>query len=41
MLVIMDGSDYVCLPPSQDHKRAFDGDDGPIPVAWVLIVLLL
>ena len=29
MLVIMDGSDYVCLPPSQDHKRAFDGDVGP------------
>ena len=29
MLVIMDGSGYVCLPPSQDHKRAFDGDVGP------------
>ena len=29
MLVIMDGSGYVCLPPSQDHKRAFDGDNGP------------
>jgi len=29
MLVVMDGSDFVCLPPSQDHKRAFDGDLGP------------
>ena len=25
----MDGSGFVCLPPSQDHKRAFDGDLGP------------
>ena len=29
MLVVMDGSDFVCLPPSQDHKRAYDGDEGP------------
>ena len=29
MLVIMDGSGYVCLPASQDHKRVFDGDNGP------------
>jgi phosphoribosylamine--glycine ligase len=29
MLVVMDGSGYVCLPPSQDHKRVFDGDNGP------------
>ena len=29
MLVVMDQSGYVCLPPSQDHKRAFDGDNGP------------
>ena len=29
MLVIMDGSGFVCLPPSQDHKRAYDGDLGP------------
>ena len=29
MLVVMDKSGYVCLPPSQDHKRAFDGDVGP------------
>ncbi|DAC31223.1 MAG TPA: phosphoribosylamine--glycine ligase, partial [Candidatus Poseidoniaceae archaeon] len=29
MLVVMDGSDFVCLPPSQDHKRAYDGDNGP------------
>ncbi len=29
MLVIMDGSGYVCLPASQDHKRAYDGDKGP------------
>ena len=29
MLVVMDGSGFVCLPASQDHKRAFDGDKGP------------
>ena len=29
MLVIMDGSGFVCLPASQDHKRAYDGDEGP------------
>ena len=29
MLVVMDGSGYVCLPASQDHKRVFDGDNGP------------
>tara|TARA_B100001093_G_scaffold519934_1_gene611530 strand:- start:20053 stop:21336 length:1284 start_codon:yes stop_codon:yes gene_type:complete len=29
MLVVMDGSGFVCLPASQDHKRAFDGDLGP------------
>jgi phosphoribosylamine--glycine ligase len=29
MLVVMDGSGFVCLPPSQDHKRAYDGDIGP------------
>ena len=29
MLVVMDGSDFICLPASQDHKRAYDGDQGP------------
>lgn len=29
MLVVMDKSGYVCLPPSQDHKRVFDEDKGP------------
>ena len=29
MLVVMDGSDFVCLPASQDHKRAYDSDLGP------------
>ena len=29
VLVIMDESGYVCLPPSQDHKRVGDGDTGP------------
>ena len=29
MLVLMDKSGYVCLPASQDHKRAYDGDQGP------------
>ena len=29
MLVVMDGSAYRTLPASQDHKRAYDGDEGP------------
>ncbi|DAC70599.1 MAG TPA: ATP-grasp domain-containing protein, partial [Candidatus Poseidoniales archaeon] len=29
MLVVMDKSGFVCLPPSQDHKRVFDDDKGP------------
>jgi len=29
VLVFMDESGYVMLPPSQDHKRALDGDSGP------------
>lgn len=28
ILAITDGSDYVMLPSSQDHKRIFDGDKG-------------
>ena len=28
MLVVMDASGFVCLPPSQDHKRVWDGDKG-------------
>ena len=29
MLVVMDGTGFHTLPPSQDHKRAYDGDNGP------------
>ena len=29
VLVVMDESGYVCLPPSQDHKRVREGDTGP------------
>jgi len=29
ILVMMDESGYVCLPPSQDHKRLEDSDEGP------------
>jgi|TARA_B100001094_G_scaffold123746_1_gene119574 phosphoribosylamine--glycine ligase len=29
LLVLMDESGYVCLPPSQDHKRILNGDKGP------------
>ncbi len=28
-LVIADGKDFVSLPVAQDHKRAFDHDEGP------------
>ena len=34
LLVIMDESGYVCLPPSQDHKRAWNGTRAPIPEEW-------
>jgi phosphoribosylamine--glycine ligase len=29
VFAITDGSDFISLVPSQDHKRAFDGDKGP------------
>jgi len=29
ILAITDGTKYHCLAPSQDHKRALDGDRGP------------
>ena len=29
ILVITDGEDYLVLPPSQDHKAIFEGDEGP------------
>ncbi len=29
VFAITDGREYVLLPPSQDHKRIFDGDKGP------------
>ncbi|MCX7735864.1 MAG: phosphoribosylamine--glycine ligase [Candidatus Kapabacteria bacterium] len=28
ILAVTDGKDYLLLPPSQDHKRIFDGDKG-------------
>jgi phosphoribosylamine--glycine ligase len=28
-IVIVDGTEYVAFPASQDHKRIFDGDSGP------------
>ena len=29
VFAITDGTDYVLLPPAQDHKRAYDNDMGP------------
>lgn len=29
VIALCDGERYVLLPPSQDHKRIFDGDEGP------------
>ena len=37
MLVVMDGSGYVCLPASQDHKRVLTAIRVPILEVWVHI----
>jgi phosphoribosylamine--glycine ligase len=29
ILAVVDGTDYLLLDPSQDHKRAFENDQGP------------
>ncbi len=29
LMAFVDGEDYLLLPPSRDHKRAFDYDQGP------------
>jgi phosphoribosylamine--glycine ligase len=29
ILALCDGERFVCLPSSQDHKRIYDGDEGP------------
>ncbi len=29
ILAVSDGKDFITLAPSQDHKRAFDNDEGP------------
>ena len=28
-LAFSDGKSIACLPPAQDHKRAYEGDKGP------------
>jgi len=35
-MVFTDGRTIVPMVSSQDHKRIFDGDKGPIPVAWCI-----
>ncbi|HHE47210.1 MAG TPA: phosphoribosylamine--glycine ligase, partial [Bacteroidetes bacterium] len=29
LMAFSDGEDYLLLPPSRDHKRAYDNDEGP------------
>jgi len=29
LMAFVDGEDYLLLPPSRDHKQAFDNDEGP------------
>lgn len=36
VFVVSDGKDIVPLTTARDHKKAFDGDKGPIQVEWVL-----
>ncbi len=36
---ICDGHRAILLPAAQDHKRIFEGDRGPIPVAWAVTLL--
>ncbi|PIE54817.1 MAG: phosphoribosylamine--glycine ligase [Dethiosulfovibrio peptidovorans] len=48
VMIITDGKTWKLMPPSQDHKRAFDGDRGPntggmgayAPVPWVDQVMM-
>ena len=34
---LCDGETALPLASAQDHKRAFDGDKGPIPAGWAPI----
>lgn len=29
IIALSDGKDFICFPPSQDHKRIYDNDEGP------------
>lgn len=38
MMCFTDGKTIVPMVPSQDHKRAYDNDEGLIPAVWASLL---
>ncbi len=39
LFALVNGDQFYILPTAQDHKRAFDGDQGPTLAVWGLTLL--